>query len=121
LGCPLIALNVFTGAVKEGPNVRIVSRTLHIGRDGRVRIRLACPAKLKRACRGRLGLREATRAARRLDSDRYRVRRGRRRAMTLRLGAPARRRVLRRRRVGVEAVERGRYGLKTTYGVRRVR
>lgn len=121
-GCPLIGpFSSFTGAVKEGPNVRIASRRLHIGRDGRVRVRLACPAKLKRGCRGRLALREATRAARLLARARYRLRAGRTRAVTLHLGTRARRRVLSRRTVAVEAVERGRYGLKTTYGLRRVR
>lgn len=121
LGCPLIALNVFTGAVKEGPNVRIASRTLRIGRGGRVRVTLACPAKLKRRCSGRLTLREVTRAARKLAGARYRVRAGRRRAVTLHLGARARRRVRRSGRIAVEAVEKGRYGLKTTYGLRSIR
>jgi hypothetical protein len=122
-GCPIIGpLNSFTGAVKEGPNVRIASRRLHIGRHGRLRVTLACPAKLGHRCTGRLALREATRAGRRVSRRvRYRVRAGRRRTVTLHIGSRARRRVLRRKRVAVEAVERGHYGLKTTYGLRRVR
>jgi hypothetical protein len=70
----------------------------------------------------RLAVREASRALRRLGRARYRrIRAGRRRNVTLRLSARARRRALRRRAVALEAVERGRFGPKTTYAVRRIR
>jgi Ca2+-binding RTX toxin-like protein len=116
----IVLVNVFTGAVDEGPNVRITSRALRI-RRGRVRVALRCPAKLPSGCAGRLALREPTRAGRRLGRSRYRLRAGRRGAVTVPLGARARRRALRRGVIALEAVETGEHGLKTTYALRSIR
>jgi hypothetical protein len=117
-----VGSQVFTGAVEEGPNVRIVSRGLRIRRDGRIRVRLACPAKLYRGCAGRLTISEATQALPRLARVRYRrLRPGASRSVTVRLGAGSRRRALRRKAVAVEAVEPGRDGPKTTFAVLAIR
>jgi Ca2+-binding RTX toxin-like protein len=117
-----IDVRVFTGAVREGPNVRILSRRLRIRRGGRVRVKLGCPARLRRGCKGRLTVREASRRLRRLAGVRYRrLRAGRRRYVSVRLGRRARRRARRRHAVALRAVERGRFGPKTTYTVRRIR
>ena len=43
--------------LREGPNVAIRSRSLRIGRDGSTRVRMTCPRRLPRACRGTLALR----------------------------------------------------------------
>jgi hypothetical protein len=116
-----IGAQVFTGAVDEGPNVRIVSRRLRI-RTGRVRVRLACPARLYGGCAGRLTIGEATPALPRLARVRYRrLRAGSTRVVTVRLSAAARRRALRRKVVAVEAVEPGRHGPKTTFGLLPIR
>jgi hemolysin type calcium-binding protein len=117
----IVLVNIFTGAVDEGPNVRIASRALRIRPGGRVRVALRCPARLPRGCRGRLTLREPTRAARRLGRSRYRLRSGRRRAVTVTLGARAQRRALRRGAVALEAIEKGQHGLKSTYAFRDIR
>jgi hypothetical protein len=115
-------VQIFTGAVREGPNVRIVSRSLRIRRGGRVRVKLSCPAKQRSGCAGRLTIRAATRALPRLARVRYRrVRAGRSRVVTVRLGARARRRALAHKAVAVDAVERGRFGPKTTYAVLPIR
>ena len=72
--------NVDRGAVKEGPNVRIATGTVTLGRGGRARVRLTCPAKLARRCAGRLSLSLFSgSAARRAPAGRgTRSRRGRR-------------------------------------------
>lgn len=117
-----VDVRVFTGAVQEGPNVRILSRRLRIGRGGRVRVALACPAGLRRGCAGTLTARETSRALPRLARARYgRTSAGRRRSVALRLGPRARRRALRRGAIALDAVERGRHGPKTTYVVLPIR
>jgi RTX calcium-binding nonapeptide repeat (4 copies) len=117
-----VGAQVFTGAVEEGPNVRIVSRRLRIARDRRVRVRLACPAKLRGSCAGRLTISEATRELPRIARVRYpRLRAGQSRVVTVRLGARSRRRALRRKAVALEAVEPGAHGSKTTFAVLPIR
>lgn len=116
----IVLVNIFTGAVDEGPNVRITSRSLRI-RGDRTRVTLRCPARLPSGCRGRLALREATRAGRRLGRSRYTLRSGTRRAVTVPLGERAQRRALRRGVVALEAIEDGEHGLKTTYALRSIR
>jgi hypothetical protein len=117
----VIRFNAFTGAVDEGPNVRIAPRALRVNDDNEVLVRLRCPRRLPGGCDGRLALREATRDARRLDSGGYEMRRGRRDTVTLELGAAERRKVLRHGVVALEAVEDGRHGPKTTNAFRAIR
>ena len=117
-GLVLPTFQIVTGAIDEGPNVRVTTGKLRMNRDGRVRVKLACPAALPRRCSGRLVLREATRRARSLGRTRYRIRAGKRRTATVRLGEPAQRRARRRGFVFAEAVERGDHGPKTTIALR---
>jgi Ca2+-binding RTX toxin-like protein len=111
------------GAIDEGPNVRIASRTLRVSAAGTVRVRLRCPASVTRGCRGRLAAGAARRAGLRgLGArSRYRIRRGRTARVTIRLPRALRRAAARPRLVParVVSVETGSHGPKTT--VRRVR
>ena len=95
--------------VGETPNVKITAKTLRVTRNGRVRVRLACPRGVgSLGCKGRL----------RLDSSprvRYSIRAGRRKTVTLTLSARAVRRLRGKRRRGVlTSLEKGRKGPKTT-------
>jgi Ca2+-binding RTX toxin-like protein len=84
-------------------SARITGRTL--------RVRLFCPRRNDRACRGRLRAAGVT--------ERYSIRRGARRTVDLRLGERAAARIRGGRRVELVSVERGRSGNKTL--TRRVR
>jgi Ca2+-binding RTX toxin-like protein len=121
--------SVDQGAIREGPNVRFLSRTMRVGRDGRVRVALRCPRKLRSPCAGRLALeriRRKRKGSKRKRTKRlvrtklgvrsYRIRTGRRRVVTVTLSGKGRRLLARSRRVVVTAtsVERGEFGPKTT-------
>ena len=111
------------GAIDEGPNVRIASRTLRVSAAGTVRVRLRCPASVTRGCSGRLAAGAPRRAGlRELGSrSRYRIRRGRAARVTIRLPRALRRATARPRLVPARIVslETGSHSPKTT--VRRVR
>jgi Ca2+-binding RTX toxin-like protein len=117
----VVRFNIFIGAINEGPNVRIAERALRL-RRGRIRVQLRCPRGLRRGCRGRLSLRAATRRGKRLASARYRIRSGRRKTVTVRVRRASSRKTINRHGVvGLEAVERGDHGRKTTFAYRTVR
>ena len=111
------------GAINEGANVRILSRTLRVTAAGTVRVRLRCPASVRSGCRGRLAAGAPRRAGLRAlgSRSRYRIRRGRTARVTIRLPRPLRRAAARPRLVParIVSVEKGSHGLKTT--IRRVR
>jgi Ca2+-binding RTX toxin-like protein len=108
------------GAINEGRNVRIVPGTLRVSGAGTIRVRLRCPASVKRGCRGTLAAGPA--GLRALGPrTRYRIRRGSRARVTIRLPRALRRAAARPRLVSarIASLETGSHGPKTT--VRRVR
>lgn len=114
---------VTIAAVNEGPNVRISSRRVRLSSSGAARVRLRCPRSLSSPCAGRLRLRSVRRVRvggqrriARLGSRRYRISPGRTKAVRLRLSRRNRRLMAQLGRLQVEgrAVERGRFGPKTT-------
>ena len=111
------------GAINEGRNVRIVSSTLRVSAAGTIQVRLRCPASVKRGCRGTLAAGAPGRAGLRGlgPRTRYRIRRGGRTRVTIRLPRPLRRAAARPRLVParIASLETGSHGPKTT--VRRVR
>jgi Ca2+-binding RTX toxin-like protein len=113
--------NVDRGAVKEGPNVRIATATLALGRDGRARVRLTCPAKLTRPCRGRLSLSLFSGKRRSAPSGgtRYAVAHGASERVTVALSARDRRALRGRRKARgqLTSIEAGVHGRKTTIRV----
>ncbi len=102
------------GAVDEGPNVRMTVLRPAVGRAG-VRVRLACPAVLRKPCAGPLRV-FTYRGRRALATERYSVRPGRARIVVLELDAEAREAALSAAALRVVSVERGRsrLGPKTT-------
>jgi hypothetical protein len=102
------------GAVDEGPNVRMTIPSPAVRRDG-VRVRLACPAVLRKPCAGRLRV-FTFRGRRVLASTSYSVRPGRATTIVLPLSATARRAALGAGALRVVSVEKGRskLGPKTT-------
>ncbi len=113
--------NVDRGAVKEGPNVRVATATLALGRDGRAHVRLTCPAKLTRPCSGRLSLSLFSGKRRSLPSGgtRYSIGHGATKRVTVALSARDRRALGSRRRARgqLTSIERGVHGSKTTVRV----
>jgi Ca2+-binding RTX toxin-like protein len=110
--------NVDRGAVKEGPNVRIATGTVTLGRGGRARVRLTCPAKLTRRCGGRLSLSLFTRKRRAAPSSGtpYSIAHGASKHATVTLSARDRRALATRHsaRGQLTSIERGVHGRKTT-------
>jgi hypothetical protein len=102
------------GAVDEGPNVRMTVLRPAVGRAG-VRVRLACPAVLRKPCAGPLRV-FTLRGRRALATERYSVRPGRAKTVVLALDADAREAALDALALRVVSVERGtsRLGPKTT-------
>jgi Ca2+-binding RTX toxin-like protein len=112
--------NVDRGAVKEGPNVRIATATLMLGRGGRARVRLTCPAKLTRPCRGGLSLRLFSGKRRTVSGGtRYSIAHGASKRVTVALSARDRRALggSRRARGQLTSIEAGVHGRKTTVRV----
>jgi Ca2+-binding RTX toxin-like protein len=113
--------NVDRGAVKEGPNVRIATATLTLARGVRARVRLTCPAKLTRPCRGRLslGLFSGKRRGAPAGGTQYSIARGASRRVTVALSARDRRALGTRHRARgqLTSIERGVHGRKTTVRV----
>jgi hypothetical protein len=109
------------GAVDEGPNVRMTVLAPAVSRAG-VRVRLACPAALRRPCAGPLRV-FTFRGTRPLASVAYSVRPGRAAVVTLPLDAQARRAALATVALRVVSVEKGRsrLGPKTTIRFARTR
>lgn len=103
------------GAVKEGPNVDVVSRSVSVGRDGGVSVRLRCPRALKRPCAGRLGAKVERRGANYGRRTSYSIKPGKTASVEAKLPASQRAAARRRgARVGVISVEKGTHGPKTT-------
>ena len=102
------------GAINEGANVRIVSRTLRVSSSGTIRVRLRCPASVRIGCRGRLAAGAPRRALG--ARTRYRVRRGAAARVTVRVPRALRRAAARRNRVParVVSIETGSHGPKLT-------
>jgi hypothetical protein len=119
--------DITAGAVNEGPNVVISGRSRRVGRDGRTRIRLRCPASLRQPsrCRGRLKLQLRSRGFLRRNAPRtrYSIPPGQSRSIRVRLSRRDRRTLRRRRRArGVAtSVEAGQHGRKTTAKTLRMR
>jgi hypothetical protein len=100
------------GAIREGPNVRVVTSTATTGRSGSFTVALSCPRVVAR-CAGRLTVAGHNLGA---VARAYSIRRGRRAAVRLRLGRSGRRALARRRRLTARlvSVETGVHGPKTT-------
>lgn len=112
---PLVPRDILLGgAVDEGPNVRMTVSAPAVRRAG-VRVRLACPAALRRPCAGPLRV-FTLRGTRALGSAAYSIRPGRARVVVVPLGAGARRAALAARALRIVSVEQGRskLGPKTT-------
>jgi Ca2+-binding RTX toxin-like protein len=102
------------GAINEGANVRIAPSLLRVSRTGTVRVRLRCPASVRIGCRGRLAAGAPRRALG--PRTRYRIRRGARTRVTVRLPRALRRAAARRNRVParIVSIETGSHGPKLT-------
>jgi RTX calcium-binding nonapeptide repeat (4 copies) len=111
---PLLRDIILAGAVDEGPNVRMTIPTPALRRAG-VRVRLACPAVLRRPCAGPLAVFTA-RGTRALGSIDYSVRPGRVAIIVVPLGSDARETALAAATLRIVSVEKGRspLGPKTT-------
>ena len=100
---------------REGPNVVVRSRSVSMGRDKVLSVRLSCPRKLRRTCSGTLTSRVDKRRTRFGRRTRYSIRPGR--SATIKTRLPASHRAAARRRgarVLVRSLERGLLGAKTT-------
>jgi len=100
---------------REGPNVVVRSRSVSVGRDGVLSVRLSCPRKLRRSCSGTLASRVDKRGTGFGRRTRYSIRPGRSARVKTRLRASQRAAARRRgARVLVRSLERGLLGTKTT-------
>ena len=117
---PVTAIVNF-GAVNEGPNVRMTVLRPAVSTAG-VRVRLACPAVLRKPCAGPLRV-FTLRGTRPLAAVPYSVRPGRTRTVVLALDAEARKAALAAPALRVVSVEKGRskLGPKTTIRIVRPR
>ncbi len=113
---PIVPLTPFVniGAVDEGPNVRMAAPPPALRKAG-VRVRLTCPAVLRKPCAGTLRV-FTGRAARALGVTAYSVAPGRSKVAVVPLGTKARAAALAARTLRIVSVERGRsrLGPKTT-------
>jgi Ca2+-binding RTX toxin-like protein len=103
------------GAVKEGPNVQVLTRQVSVGQDGRLSVRLKCPRKLRRPCSGTLEARLDRRGSKFGPATRYSLRPGA--SITVEAELPAAQRGAARKqnaRVRLRSVEKGTHGRKTT-------
>ena len=114
LGCESITI----GAVDEGPNVRVSGRAARVTRSGTAPLRLSCPRRLSRPCRGRVELESAPRRGRPagFGAERYRIAPGRTAVAAVELSSRALALVRRARsvRARATATERGNHGPKVT-------
>jgi Ca2+-binding RTX toxin-like protein len=98
-------------AVGELPGARIASRSLRIGRRGRARIVLRCPAEtLTDGCAGRLSVATRARSNAPAGAASYRLENGRTGKVSLRLSRSAARRLVRRKIAHATATEHDRAG-----------
>lgn len=109
-------------AIKEGPNLRIAATTVRVPAHGSARLRLSCPRALGTwHCYGTVAARSLARGTNGPKTS-YRLRPGQSRVVDLRLRSSDRARA---RRSGgvlrVTAVDRGRFGAKTTVRTLRAR
>ena len=102
---PVTAIVDF-GAVNEGPNVRMTVLRPAVSRAG-VRVRLACPAVLRKPCAGPLRV-FTFRGRRALAAVTYSIRPGRAETVVLPLNADARQAVLATPALRIVSVEKGR-------------
>jgi hypothetical protein len=104
--------------IGETPHVKLPANRLRVARGGNVKVRLRCPRGVRSlGCRGRLQLRVGGASSSRSRRVRYRIRAGRRKAVTLKLTSRDMRSIRRRGRRArgvLISVEKGRIGPKTT-------
>ena len=119
---------VTQGALLEGANVRMRGGLLRADRDGSVAVRLRCPRSVVIGCVGRLVLRiqsgrgSSPRSQAAARSRRYRIRRGRSKAVSLRLSRRERATLRRGVRLArLTSIEAGKLGRKTTIRTVRLR
>ena len=121
-GLPDDCVPVSVGAVNEGPNVVFRSKRVRVNRSGVLLVRMRCPRRLSRPCRGRLAARLDRKGTPFGKRVRYSIRPGRSKTIKTRLRASQRGAARRRRaRVRLESVEKGRHGPKTTTASLRTR
>jgi len=125
---PVDCETVTQGALLEGANVRMRGGLLRADGDGRVAVRLACPRRVAIGCVGRLVLRlqqgrgSGPRSQATARSRRYRIRRGRSKAVSLRLSRRERAALRRAARFArLTSIEAGQLGRKTTIRTVRLR
>ncbi|MCB0875913.1 MAG: hypothetical protein KDB46_06935 [Solirubrobacterales bacterium] len=109
-GCETVTV----GAVNEGPNVSISTRTPGIAESGKVPTRLHCPRSLTDSCRGELTVGHALK--RQGTSNHYAITPGTSKRIKARLSSRDRRRLSHRGKLVAIAVsvETGEFGDKTT-------
>ena len=93
---------------REGPGVRIKTRSTRTARDGELAVRLVCPRAARRTCAGTLSARGRATGPR----SPYRIRRGRSASVAVTLSS---RDSGRRTQIRLISLERGRHGLKTRW------
>ena len=94
-------------AVDDGPPGEIRGRRVKLGRNGRAVLRLACPARARVMCRGRLRIADPRRLSRTLGRGAYSVQRRAVGRIQVRLSRAATRRARRRGAITVITRERG--------------
>lgn len=108
---------VAQGALKEGRNVAMLSRSLRLDRRGSVRMLLRCPAGVSIGCQGTLAVKAAgSPLPRGAAVRRYAIRPGRSARVAVSVPASLRRALARRSKVAARfvSIETGTFGPKTT-------
>lgn len=110
-------------AVDDGPPGRIRARSVKLGRDRSLVVRLACPARARVTCRGTLRVADPRRLSRTLGRGRYSVNRRGAGRIRLQLSRAGARRARSRRAITVITRERGvsKKGPRSTTATLRVR
>ena len=93
---------------REGPGVRIQTKSTRTARDGELTVRLVCPRAARQTCAGTLRARGRATGPR----SRYRIRRGRGASVPVSLSS---RDSGKRVQIRLISLERGRHGLKTRW------
>jgi Ca2+-binding RTX toxin-like protein len=104
--------NMSQAAVGQHPNVDIGARVQVVRHGTALRVRLKCPKKSRRRCKGSLTLRD--RAGRRLGRKHFSIRRGRGRRLTVGLNPRGRRAVAAHQRTTAVAKEKDTNGKPKT-------
>jgi len=106
--------NITSGAINEGPNVKISRHSVSVGEDGRAAVRLRCPASLPAPCAGTLRLGRSQKSQGK--KTQYSIDDGKKETVSARLSQRDRNKLSQRGRitVGATSVEQGQHGDKTT-------